>query len=106
MLLTQGSIPSRLRAHCSLSETVKSNLTTRQKHRRECYVVVEEGADKERIRHEIVNMPNYFSDYDTTVSFITREELLGNHSEMPHGGVVIRSGKPARNPTAMSLSTG
>lgn len=76
------------------------NLTTRQKHRRECYVVVEEGADKERIRHEIVNMPNYFSDYDTTVSFITREELLGNHSEMPHGGVVIRSGKTGAKPNS------
>ncbi len=69
------------------------NLTTRQKHRRECYVVVKEGADKARIEKEIKEMPNYFSDYDTTVNFISQEELNKNHSGIPHGGFVIRSGK-------------
>ena len=68
-------------------------LTTRQKHTRECYVVAEEGADKVRIENEIKTMPNYFADYDTTVHFITEEELKANHSGIPHGGFVIRSGK-------------
>ncbi len=67
-------------------------LTTREKHRRECYVVAKPGADLERIEREIVTMPNYFADYDTTVHFITQEELLKNHSGMPHGGSVIRNG--------------
>ena len=69
------------------------NLTTRQKHTRECYVVAEEGADLARIESEIKNMPNYFADYDTTVTFISLEELRANHSALPHGGSVIRSGK-------------
>ena len=69
-------------------------LTTRQKHTRECYVVAEEGADLARIESEIKNMPNYFADYDTTVTFITLDELRANHSALPHGGSVIRSGKP------------
>lgn len=68
-------------------------LTTRQKHTRECYVVVEEGADKARIEKEIKEMPNYFADYDTTVNFISEEELKKNHSGIPHGGFVIRTGK-------------
>ena len=68
-------------------------LTTRQKHTRECYVVAEEGADLERIESEIKNMPNYFADYDTSVTFITIEELREKHSALPHGGSVIRSGK-------------
>ena len=68
-------------------------LTTRQKHTRECYVVAEEGADLARIESEIKNMPNYFADYDTTVTFITLDELRANHSALPHGGSVIRSGK-------------
>ncbi len=68
-------------------------LTTREKHTRECFVVVEEGADKARIENEIKTMPNYFADYDTTVHFITKEELLRDHSGIPHGGRVIRSGK-------------
>ncbi len=68
-------------------------LTTRQKHTRECFVVVEEGADKARIENEIKTMPNYFADYDTTVNFISLEELRANHSGIPHGGFVIRSGK-------------
>ena len=69
------------------------DLTTREKHIRECFVVAEEGADKERIEREIKTMPNYFSDYDTTVHFISEEELKANHSGIPHGGFVIRSGK-------------
>ncbi len=68
-------------------------LSTRQKHTRECYVVVEDGADKKRIEEEIKSMPNYFSDYDTTVNFISLEELSKNHSSLPHGGCVIRCGK-------------
>lgn len=67
-------------------------LTTRQKHTRECFVVAEEGADLAKIEEEIKNMPNYFSDYDTTVHFITEEELKKNHSGIPHGGFVFRSG--------------
>ncbi len=72
-------------------------LSTRQKHTRECYVVVEDGADKARIENEIKTMPNYFADYDTTVNFISMEELLKNHSGIPHGGMVIRSGKTGWN---------
>lgn len=68
-------------------------LTTRQKHTRECFVVLEEGADPKQVEHEIVTMPNYFSDYDTTVHFITEEELVKNHSGIPHGGFVIRTGE-------------
>ncbi len=68
-------------------------LTTRQKHTRESFVVLEEGADPKQIEHEIVTMPNYFSDYDTTVHFITEEELVNNHSGIPHGGFVIRTGE-------------
>lgn len=67
-------------------------LTTRQKHTRECFVVLEEGADAAKIEKEIKTMPNYFSDYDTTVHFISEEELLANHSGIPHGGFVLRSG--------------
>lgn len=69
------------------------DLTTREKHKRECYVVAKEGADTARIEAEIKNMPNYFADYDTTVTFITLEELREKHSGMPHGGSVIRNGK-------------
>ena len=68
-------------------------LSTRQKHIRECFVVAKEGADTARIEREIVTMPNYFADYDTIVHFISAEELSKNHSGMPHGGFVIRSGK-------------
>ena len=68
-------------------------LTTRQKHTRECYVVAEEGADLARIENEIKTMPNYFADYDTTVHFISEEELKAYHSGLPHGGTVIRTGK-------------
>ncbi|MBQ5960287.1 MAG: diaminopimelate dehydrogenase [Firmicutes bacterium] len=68
-------------------------LTTREKHTRECFVVAEEGADLEAIRQAIVTMPNYFDEYDTTVNFITEEELKRDHSGLPHGGSVIRTGK-------------
>ena len=68
-------------------------LTTRQKHTRECFVVAAEGADKARIENEIKTMPNYFADYDTTVNFISLEELRRDHNGIPHGGFVIRSGK-------------
>jgi len=72
-------------------------LSTREKHLRECFVVAEEGADLSRIENEIKTMPNYFADYDTTVHFITEEELLRDHSGIPHGGFVIRSGKTGWN---------
>ena len=82
-------------------ESVRSGadpeLTTRQKHTRECFVVAKEGADKAKIEAEIKNMPNYFADYDTTVHFISQEELDRDHSGIPHGGYVIRSGKTGEN---------
>ncbi len=67
-------------------------LSTREKHTRECFVVLEEGADPKQVEHDIVTMPNYFSDYDTTVHFISDEEFKKNHSGIPHGGFVLRSG--------------
>ncbi len=72
-------------------------LTTRQKHLRECYVVAAEGADKAAIEQAIKTMPNYFADYDTTVTFVTQEELDREHSGIPHGGFVIRNGKTGIN---------
>lgn len=85
----------------SALEAVRSgsepDLTTRQKHTRECFVVAEEGADLKKIEEEIVTMPNYFSDYDTTVHFISEEELLRDHAGIPHGGFVIRTGKTGWN---------
>ncbi len=72
-------------------------LSTREKHTRECFVVAKEDADKARIEKEIKEMPNYFADYDTTVHFITEEELQRDHSGIPHGGFVIRSGKTGWN---------
>ena len=85
----------------SALEAVRSGecpeLTTRQKHTRECYVVAEEGADLARIEQEIKTMPNYFADYDTTVTFITEEEMKKNHAGLPHGGLVIRTGKTGMN---------
>ena len=81
----------------SALEAVRSgknpDLTTREKHTRECFVVAEEGADLDRIEREIKEMPNYFADYDTTVNFISIEELKRDHSGIPHGGSVIRSGR-------------
>ena len=85
----------------SALEAVRSGknpeLTTREKQTRECFVVAKEGADKARIEAEIKNMPNYFADYDTTVTFITQEELNRDHSGIPHGGFVIRSGRTGAN---------
>lgn len=78
-------------------------LSTREKHTRECYVVAEEGADLERIEREIVTMPNYFADYDTTVHFITMDELKKNHSGIPHGGRVIRTGKTGMDETSNNV---
>jgi len=72
---------------------VRPTLTTRQKHRRECFVVLEEGADADQVREAIVTMPDYFADYDTTVNFISEEVLRRDHAAMPHGGFVIRSGE-------------
>lgn len=72
-------------------------LTTRQKHTRECFVVAEEGADLKRIEHDIVTMKNYFDEYDTTVHFISQEELDRDHKGIPHGGFVIRSGKTGKD---------
>ena len=72
-------------------------LTTRQKHLRECFVVLENGADANKVENEIKTMPNYFDEYDTTVHFITEEELKRDHSGMPHGGFVIRSGNTGLN---------
>ena len=69
------------------------SLATREKHIRVCYVVAEESADLQRIEREIKEMPNYFADYDTTVHFISQEEFEANHTGMPHGGMVIRSGE-------------
>lgn len=88
----QYTIPSE-----NALEAVRSGknpeLTTRQKHTRECFVVLEPGADAAKIEEEIKTMPNYFADYDTTVHFITEEELERNHSGIPHGGFVLRSGQ-------------
>lgn len=85
----------------SALEAVRSgsnpDLTTREKHKRECYVVAAEGADKQAITKAIVTMPNYFADYDTTVHFITEQEMKEKHSALPHGGFVIRSGKSGWN---------
>ena len=75
----------------------KPQLTTRQKHTRECFVVAEEGADLAAIEKAIVEMPNYFADYDTTVTFISQEELDRDHAGIPHGGSVFRSGVTGEN---------
>ena len=81
----------------SALEAVRSGknpeLTTREKHTRECFVVAKDGADKAKIEEEIKTMPNYFADYDTTVNFISQDELSEKHGGIPHGGFVIRSGK-------------
>lgn len=76
-------------------------LSTREKHLRECFVVAEEGADLAKIEQEIKSMPNYFADYDTIVHFISEEELKANHSAMPHGGMVLRSGRTGANSTQL-----
>ncbi len=88
----QYTIPSE-KAMRLTAEGKGAGLTTREKHTRECFVVAKEGADRARIEKEIKEMPNYFADYDTTVHFISAEELARDHSGIPHGGYVIRSGE-------------
>src|SRR5690625_152338 len=87
----QYTVPSPSAIDAVRSGT-RPELTTRQKHTRECYVVLEEGADAAEVERAILTMPHYFADYDTTVTFISAEELARDHSAMPHGGFVIRSG--------------
>lgn len=87
-------VPEALRA---VGAGEDPELTTRQKHTRECFVVAEPGADKARIEREIKEMPNYFADYDTTVTFVTQEELDRDHAGLPHQGFVIRSGVTGRD---------
>ncbi|MCR5262062.1 MAG: diaminopimelate dehydrogenase [Candidatus Gastranaerophilales bacterium] len=81
----------------SVKNCENPELTTREKHTRECFVVAYDWADKAKIENEIKTMPNYFADYDTTVHFITEEELEKEHSGIPHGGFVIRTGKTSEN---------
>src|SRR5690606_23020314 len=88
----QYSVPS-IDAIEQVRSGLRPTLTTRQKHTRECFVVLAEGADAEQVREAIVTMPDYFADYDTTVNFISEETLRREHSAMPHGGFVIRSGE-------------
>ena len=92
----------------SALETVRrgemKELTPREKHLRECYVVAEQGADRGRIESTIKSMPNYFSDYDTTVTFIDENEFEANHSKMPHGGVVLHSGATGASRHVMEYS--
>lgn len=93
----------------SVRKGENKEFTTREKHLRVCYVVVKEGADKEKIKHEIVTMPNYFADYDTEVNFISQEELDRDHAGLPHGGFVIRNGISAngtRQKVEFSLDLG
>lgn len=80
----------------------RPNLTTRQMHTRECFVVAKDGADLAKIEKEIKEMPNYFADYDTTVHFISQDELNRNHSGLPHGGFVIRNGETNENTTQVA----
>ncbi|MBN8882835.1 MAG: diaminopimelate dehydrogenase [Salana multivorans] len=88
----QYTIPSR-EAVDRVRAGESPELSTRERHTRECYVVLEEGADAEAVREEIVSMPDYFAPYDTTVTFIDADELARDHGGMPHGGFVIRSGR-------------
>lgn len=92
----QYTIPSEA-AITQVRSGSRPELSTRQKHTRECFVVLDPNADAEQVREAIVTMPNYFAEYDTTVHFITAEELARDHSEMPHGGFVIRSGNSSQN---------
>ena len=87
--VSRGSIEKGLEA---VKSGKKPNLTTREKHTRECFVVLEEGADPKFVENAIKTMPNYFDEYDTTVHFVSEEELKKNHSGIPHGGFVFRSG--------------
>jgi diaminopimelate dehydrogenase len=87
----QYTIPNE-EAVARIRQGEQPQLSTREKHIRECYVVPEPGADREAIRREIVTMPHYFAEYETIVHFISEEELKRDHSAMPHGGIVIRGG--------------
>ena len=87
----QYTLPSET-AIAAVRSGERPQLATREKHVRECFVVLEDGADADEVREAIVTMPNYFADYDTTVNFITADELARDHSAMPHGGFVLRSG--------------
>lgn len=88
----QYTIPSE-EAMARVRSGERPTLSTREKHTRSCYVVLDEGADAEQVKREIETMPNYFADYDTSVTFISEEELRREHAAMPHGGFVIRSGQ-------------
>lgn len=92
----QYTIPSESAIN-SIKSGESPNLSTREKHIRECFVVAHEGANIEQIEKDIVTMPNYFADYDTTVHFITEEEFEANHQGLPHGGLVIRNGQTGLN---------
>lgn len=92
----QYTIPSESAIN-SIKSGESPNLSTREKHIRECFVVAQEGANIEQIEKDIVTMPNYFADYDTTVHFITEEEFEANHQGLPHGGLVIRNGQTGFN---------
>lgn len=91
-------------ALCSVRNGENPTLSVRQKHTRECFVVAKEGADLALIEKTIKEMPNYFADYDTTVHFISEDELLKNHASMPHGGSVIRSGSTGDNKHIIEFS--
>ncbi|MCL2538921.1 MAG: diaminopimelate dehydrogenase, partial [Oscillospiraceae bacterium] len=99
----QYSVPIE-EAVASVRRGERPELTTRQKHLRECYVVAEEGADRDEIAQAIKTMPDYFADYDTQVNFISYEELKANHSKMPHGGLVMRSGNTGENSHTLEFS--
>ncbi|MCL2457153.1 MAG: diaminopimelate dehydrogenase, partial [Defluviitaleaceae bacterium] len=92
----QYTVPSEI-AMQKIRNGKNPSLTTREKHTRECFVVASDSADRIRIENEIKNMPNYFSDYDTTVNFISAEEFKKNHGDLPHGGNVIHIGKTGDN---------
>lgn len=81
----------------AIRDGATTNLTTREKHTRDCYVVAKEGADLALIQKTIIEMPNYFSDYDTSVTFLSLDEFQAQHGNMPHGGFVFRSGTTANN---------
>jgi diaminopimelate dehydrogenase len=88
----------------SVRSGLRPELTTRQKHLRQCFVVAEPGADKQAIAQAIKTMPHFFADYDTTVEFISADEFAANHSKMPHGGMVLRSGETGESTQVMEFS--
>lgn len=99
----QYSVPIEAAVEAARSGS-RPTLSVRGKHKRECYVVAEDGADRDRIVRDIVSMPNYFDEYDTTVTFITEKELKTNHAGMPHGGVALRSGNTGENRQTIEFS--